>query len=297
MFSKRSILFVFLSILFEQELNASLIFDYKFLTDNEKDFFEKNLKKLESNVIGNKVLEKLNKQLESKKITIQNGKNNLFDGPSSSLEINFNEVMDKNYKAYITTVKAVSLPIPQDTGETNLKTFYEVGKVSYSFHFVVGHELIHATHFFEEKETYLKDLRRFDGSYWPLPLDEESKRISDNIWNKNEEQRTILGKNVSFDDDDNLSEFSVLLAEGISPRYAYQNVEHHFYESEDTIKKLFLNRIPSTINFNELKREDWDFNKESAQESNYNCLTYKKNFTFQSQKKQSQLKIGRASCR
>ena len=249
------------------------------LSEKEQDYLLAALNDLNLKGAGKSIIAKLNELLATQDIPIvvKKGQNTLFRGPrnETSPELSINLQSLKN--SFVSCIG----PLRKFKHKTThvVKEFFEIGKCKNPPSITLGHELIHAVHYLENKQTYLmrkttaqlswitKRTRQVSCESTARPMRVE---IDSCLWDNDEEHITVWGT----EERPTFSELQLRLDHTLSPRYPYKN-DACFYEDSAVIIRLLTAHLGDrwNVRLNSIfKSQPWDFNQEEALESRFNSV-------------------------
>lgn len=255
-----------------------LVFDGS-LSEKERDYLLAALNDLNMKDAGKSIIAKLNDLLvaQNMHIIVKQDTSTLFRGPrnESPPELSINLQSLKN--SFVSCIG----PLRKFQNKTThaVKEFFEIGKCKNPPSITLGHELIHAVHYLENKQAYLmrkttavlpwitKRIRQVncEGAARTTRVE-----IDSCLWDNDEEHITVWGtpERPTF------SELQLRLDHTLSPRYPYKN-DAYFYEDKAVIVPLLAAHLGDRwqVRLNSVfKSQPWDFNPEEALISRFNSV-------------------------
>ena len=250
---------------------------YVSLDEDQRKCIDSCFESIISSEEGKTLIEFITRNLTEKKclVQIKAGDKQVFKTPKEGatlydLFLNFNEV-----------TKKWDMGTPC-LGYLSENGFISIGESAVPFHIVLGHELLHVTHYLENKKQYDYDSATINNTYWPI-YDKIGYRLG-NLWQDLEEQRTVIGRMNNPE----TCELTLRMQYGFAPRYAYQSLKKHFYEDVDIINPIL--QVYNLTNLHALKRDGWLFNEEVALKSSLNSGIYKEKYSTLYEEKVEELK-------
>ena len=206
---------------------------YDGLSKRQRKLAEQTLQDLYRNKVGKQLINQIEEKLGEigKFVHIKAGKNHAVKEPKNEtdpliLTLNFQSIDFRYIDSGKERFWFTRAPCLGAQAGKKSKAF-PIGSSEVPFYIVLGHELIHIKHFLEDEKTYKEYSARFDNTLWPIPSVGDKQR-AEWIWHDLEEQRTVIGT----PDSGEICEWTLRLAAGIAPRYAYQGAEDYFLEDE-----------------------------------------------------------------
>lgn len=254
----------------------SRLYFHENVSENVKAYFIAALNDLNLKRTGSEIIRRINALLEEKDINfhVMDGPNISFSGLKNRDQVDLFINLEGLKKSFVSCIGFKKKFKNKRNNE--VKEFFEIGKCKNPASITIGHELIHAIHYLENKSDFF--MRQTSAKLpWTrkrirsINCEGRQRRISidECLWNNDEEQITVWG---NPNEKSSFSELKLRLDHTLSPRYPYKN-EAYFYESADVIMPLLSYYLGDNwmLRLNSVFRsQPWDFEPELARGSEYN---------------------------